>query len=310
MDANDTDIPVASPSSTWRRHLRRLIDDERGVALTEFVVTLPIFIMLFAAVVWMGQAYQRMVESDVRATFDMWDSATNVQHHRVPSRLAVLHPTTSAVTLRQRYVDEGLSLDASDAMYGAATLARAAKGTHGESSVYMVPVAGAVPGMSRSDIYEDAHEHIQSGKHGEFANSVMNDGPGSSGSPPDVSSSTGSGPLSRFSGSFPTDFDQGKHGFVQSLGANIRWGDAYGRNVENNVELGNWSVANVESGFDVMVAPYAPDAKGGGFADTPVAQELLSTTVLRGLSLVKNQHCYPAMLPGIQSSSDYQGCNN
>jgi hypothetical protein len=272
-------------------------------------MTLPIFLMIFAGVVWMGQAYSHMVENDVRATFKMWDGATSVQHHRVPgSYMYTLHPTSGGGVAAAGNADsiiQGGGLSGVDDGFAAVSNgALAVHGTHGQSSIYLLPIQSQVG----SEVHPQASAHLKkngSTKHGEFANSVMNDGPFSSGSP--STSGSGAGKLSKFGISLPTNIDQGKQGFVQSIGANARYGDIFAE-VSNDHDIGNIGTLTFQSKFDVMVAPYAPDGEQG-FTDGPVADEGISALLNRVMALDSNQHCFMAEVPGIQNHNRFANCN-
>ncbi len=282
--------------------LCRLRDDQRGTALTEFVITLPVFILLFSAVVWMGQAYSKAVETDIRASFKMWNNATTVQHDRIPGGMMhTLHPTAAGVAGAASSGGSALSgggLDdiAGEAYSGLVHAARAAHGTHGESAMYLLPVKNEV---GTGEVHVQANEHIT--HHGDFANSVMNDGPFSSGEP--STSGSGSGLLDDFGVSMPSGIDQAKQGFVQSIGANARYGDATGEEIAD-YEIGNIGTMTFESEFDTLVAPYAPASNEDAIAD-----EAMSALLNRVMALDSNQHCLMAEVPGIQSNNDFANCS-
>jgi len=281
---------------------RRLCDDQQGTALTEFVITLPVFILLFSAVVWMGQAYSKAVETDIRASFKMWNNATTVQHDRIPSGMMhTMHPTAAGVAGAASSGESaisggGLSNIASEAYSGLVHAARAAHGTHGESAMYLLPVKNEV---GTGEVHVQANEHIT--HHGDFANSVMNDGPFSSGEP--STSGSGSGLLDDFDVSIPSGIDQGKQGFVQAIGANARYGDATGEEIAD-FQIGNIGTMSFESEFDTLVAPYAPASNEDAIAD-----EAMSALLNRIMALDSNQHCLMAEVPGIQSNDDFANCS-
>lgn len=58
---------------------RRLNKDQRGTALTEFIITVPIFIMVFAGITSIGSVNERSTRTWARAYKATFDSAVGVQ---------------------------------------------------------------------------------------------------------------------------------------------------------------------------------------------------------------------------------------
>ncbi len=62
-----------------RALLERMLRDERGSTLTEFIILLPIFVMVFAGIVNLFRLNQTTVRVAGRAYSKMWDEAIKVQ---------------------------------------------------------------------------------------------------------------------------------------------------------------------------------------------------------------------------------------
>ena len=59
--------------------LRRFGSDERGVAMTELIITLPVFIIIFAAVANLHKINRNGLRTKIMASKDMWTQAMDVQ---------------------------------------------------------------------------------------------------------------------------------------------------------------------------------------------------------------------------------------
>ncbi len=71
------------------RRLERFGADERGTALTEFIIVLPIFVIIFAGVGHLTRLNKTAIRLGATAYSDMWDKAVEVQTgdagiHQVP----------------------------------------------------------------------------------------------------------------------------------------------------------------------------------------------------------------------------------
>lgn len=279
--------------------LGRLRRMERGAALTEFVITLPIFIMIFSAVIWIGQSYQKMVETNIRANIEMWNWATNVQTNRTPGgAMENLNPVSSVGPLGERLSTEGL--DGSGAAGAAVNSARALRGTHGESYVFLRPAqASNTMPISRDQLKDSPDEYLRRGRHRSFAMGIINDSPLSDGS---KRPGGGGGAFTRLVPDVPAGLSQGDNGFVQAMGANIRWGSAYG-DYSEEYKAGNIAELDFRAHFYVMVPPYAPQDNTAAAAD-----ELLTTGTSRMLGMTSRSDCWMAEIPGVQRGNDYARC--
>ena len=77
--------------------IRRLLTDERGTALTEFLITLPIFIIMFGGIIQLGLANERSIRVWVRAYRNTFTQAYLVQ--RAPLSLHSQATTGAAISL-------------------------------------------------------------------------------------------------------------------------------------------------------------------------------------------------------------------
>jgi hypothetical protein len=294
--------------------LRRWASEEDGAALTEFVVTLPVFILIFSAAAWIGDAYQKSVQTNIDASYDMWNRATTIQHVRVPTSIpnqgsgfagdltSTMHPTTGNAGWLVRKQSKGDTDLVSDVMQGTTNAAGAVHGTHGESAAHTLPFTGFMS-ANQSDVREQANENIQGG-HADFAMTMVNDGPGSSNT--SNSSQSGSSAFGDLMPSF-SGAEQAANGLAPSLGANVRWGGVYGYAENTDYQVGSVATMDFKAGFDVKAPPFAPD----GTNDIgPAADELATVGISRGAALISGMHCYPAEVPGIQSNSDFANCNS
>ena len=66
--------------SPWRR-----FDDERGAVMTEFVILLPVFVMLFVGIVHLNRLQRAVNEAHIEANVQMWAGATDVTLSRPDS---------------------------------------------------------------------------------------------------------------------------------------------------------------------------------------------------------------------------------
>lgn len=62
-----------------RARLRRLHGDESGSAMTEFIVILPVFVLVFVGVVHLAKLNRATVRAGGKAYEEMWDKAIEVQ---------------------------------------------------------------------------------------------------------------------------------------------------------------------------------------------------------------------------------------
>lgn len=59
--------------------LRRLHRDERGTTITEFVIVLPVFVLIFSATLALSKVQHVGIETQISASADMWDKAIAIQ---------------------------------------------------------------------------------------------------------------------------------------------------------------------------------------------------------------------------------------
>lgn len=58
---------------------RRLHLDERGTTITEFVIVLPVFVLIFSATLALSRMQHTGIEVQIRASSDMWEQAIAIQ---------------------------------------------------------------------------------------------------------------------------------------------------------------------------------------------------------------------------------------
>ncbi len=60
--------------------LRRLHHDRSGTAMTEFAITLPVYVMFMVGIITLYEIHQGAMLSEQQAAAEMWDEALDVQH--------------------------------------------------------------------------------------------------------------------------------------------------------------------------------------------------------------------------------------
>jgi len=74
MDTAPLALPVA-PAPRRRRTLRDLLRDERGSVMTEAVVMLPFFILVWGCIIYVSQLYEKGIETQATARECAWRHA-------------------------------------------------------------------------------------------------------------------------------------------------------------------------------------------------------------------------------------------
>ncbi len=84
--------------------LRRLHSDRSGTAMTEFAITLPVYVIFMVGIISMFEIHQGVIMSEQRAAAEMWDEALDVQHRTyIPSWEAL--PATAAIDAGAWYLE-------------------------------------------------------------------------------------------------------------------------------------------------------------------------------------------------------------
>lgn len=126
-----------------RRILAALHHDSRGTALTEFVITLPIFIMVFVAISHLWKLEQMSTRTRMRAATTMWDQAMSVANGGMLPEFSRGLPQIAAVDAMSEitsYPSFGAGADAAALMKNAGL---AASGSKDESEMVSSFVSGA-----------------------------------------------------------------------------------------------------------------------------------------------------------------------
>ena len=67
---------------SWADKIHRFDEDQRGTTITEFVITLPIFIVIFVGILQLGTVTAHSVVVDARAYKNTWDAAIPISQQR------------------------------------------------------------------------------------------------------------------------------------------------------------------------------------------------------------------------------------
>lgn len=86
---------LPSPAFSLRGLLAAFHRDQRGTSLTEFAITLPIYLILLVGLLNLYHLHQNALMSVQRSTAEMWDDA--IQTQRFPWRAEVM-PATAAIS--------------------------------------------------------------------------------------------------------------------------------------------------------------------------------------------------------------------
>ncbi len=117
----------------------RVHHDQKGTSLTEFVICLPIFIIIFVGVVNLNKLQDKSVLIKVQATNDLWTNAIPVQKENIASRMVPLTQGGNTVA----HIGSRLKYPISDAIGIAGGLGLGATGHFGESYAMTIGVSAA-----------------------------------------------------------------------------------------------------------------------------------------------------------------------
>ncbi len=234
--------------------IKRFHHQQRGAALTEFILFLPIWITVFVGVINLGKLGVETTKVQMIAQSKMWSMAVETTTSGVGSKWGLpFSGGTDAVGVAGelgRGIGDGYEVIVSGSQL--------ATGHWGESYMQTLPitlVTNSVDDLTLKpkDIVDDY----------EYPNSIVNDSPGSS--LVGLSGSSGiKGILTKLvSGS----------GATVSFAAGIRYGMAYGRHTEA-VTLLRGTSANPDYHYDVMAAPSPVENRFQPFAVARLMAEL------------------------------------
>jgi hypothetical protein len=141
-------------SSAWRATiaaarsgLRRLHRAERGATLTEFIITLPVFLLIFSAILKMTLLQTTTVQLKAKAAQDLWNQTMRVQRQPTPSHH--LNPRDASQHSRMKMSNSDVDRDFSDDLdeekfAGLEPSGPMTGGTIGESGAALREVSGAL----------------------------------------------------------------------------------------------------------------------------------------------------------------------
>lgn len=229
---------------------RRLHEDRRGTSMTEFVITLPLFILLFEGIVVLGSLQREGTETKVKAAINLWNDSVKVQKSTIfnswndPGAIEHMHPfggvTSTASNLGK--------LDPEWQVFEGAKAGRMATGGHYGESKFLVDdtqlsrITGHTPNTT-SEYKWDATSHLNK----PFATRQVNDGFADG----EETSVSGGGGLGQLTSQFSLNFSAG---VWQSQGAGIRYGSAWGEEVQN-VNIPMYGNTRMEAAYSALVAP-------------------------------------------------------
>lgn len=222
-----------------RTSLHRLLNDERGTSITEFVICLPIFIITFIAMINMAEWGIESTAVRMDAQKELWADAIPVTSS---TQWTHMSPISGAADAEIELIAAG-----SDTSDGARIAGYAYEG-------------GAMVGLGLAGHWgESFYRTTPAQAHPEFAVDSIHTGPS------DVTEA----PFARkVIDDSLTDFDRGRGGNIldivtevvgstgafQSVAAGIRYGEAFGSS-NRNVNLSVYGNENLDWNNDVLVAP-------------------------------------------------------
>jgi len=214
--------------------LDMLHDDDRGTAMTEFVICLPVFLIVFAGIATLAELEVASTAVEVRATKDLWSKAIPVQQSNISIHM---QPAVSgAMAVGQ--IGSHFSQPIGDTLAIAKEGGLAAKGHFGESYFATKPV----------DVFADLGSPVE-GRLTPDCQQIV---------PTDYTRDlvddslvkqipSGSGPLAAF------NMVISMAGVRPAIAAGIRYGIVVGQNSDSG-QAGPVPY-NVSAGYDVLVAP-------------------------------------------------------
>ena len=230
---------MARPSDRLRAILGRVAADESGTSLTEFVVLLPIFLLIFTGIGQLAQLSHEGIRVKARASRNTWKAARDAQS-RAPNGNH-LHPRIAANGARSEIQSHDSPNGDTQALNKNAGLAR--RGTAGEAQsavrfVGRAPSMGAPSGDPPGSDVDDFPQDIVDDSR---RNTVRR----------------GSGALAPFSGSAALS----KVAPNPAVAAGTRYGMVVGED-DASVRLAG-ETYDLSAGYDTLVSPVAVDGTPG-----------------------------------------------
>lgn len=286
--------------------VRRLGRDEGGTTLTEFVIILPVFILIFAAMLRLSRIHHSSVEVQITATRQMWNEALQVE--RSDSVNSSFASSSEAVNDALDKLDERDEPTPVDGLVTQRWNALENQGHFGESWTMVSPLISA--GYTSSDLDLDEYSKVHSPNNARFdedpsnqldptntlndvvitkvARNLFND----AGSADDMPSAVVSTDVPQFN-----QASTGIHSFTgtrMANGAGVRYGIALGKEEQTLSLIGFASPLELKAGFDTLVAPHAHST----------TDEQMRTVGMTRLTM-QDENLYQT-LPGLQTEETFQ----
>jgi hypothetical protein len=211
-----------------RTRLQRLHQEDDGTTLTEFVICLPVFIIVFMGLIDLYKMQNTSVEIQIMATKNMWKEAIPVQKSMLgkPIHMTAISGATTVVNVafKRKQFDSGIEEVLHYVNYGTKAAEMGLGGHFGESHQTVFPIKFYIPG----DEHNRARKLLNS-PYDKAARELVDD-----------------------------SLDAGVLNLIKpGTGAGIRYG-MVGGYAEKTAEtrLGGTRSTKMTAGFDVTVAPY------------------------------------------------------
>lgn len=238
------------------RASRGFHQDEAGATLTEFALTLPIWIVMFGGIISVGQLGIGTTANHLSTQTELWDNVVEAstdknEEHMFPAAAGAAAAMTSAELASRSENPHPIADGANAAVMGDAVISRglASGGTLGESRARTLPLK-AVPGNTIPEkLSHKPEEILEVGSP--FPHKVTHDGlAGSSWK------TTGSGSvtskIAHYAGSA-----MAASGAVAALAAGARYGEVYAAKEDTVIPLAFGNSIKASSHANLLVAPSA-----------------------------------------------------
>ncbi|MFU8806830.1 MAG: TadE/TadG family type IV pilus assembly protein [Bradymonadaceae bacterium] len=130
------DTSPTKPHARIRRWVQRLALDEKGVSMTEFVICLPVFLLIFVGVVNLTKLQNESLAVKIRATNNLWSEAIPVSQSNISIHMQATISGASAGTHVVDHFRYPIADTLAVAKYGGLALT----GHFGESGVLVTPI--------------------------------------------------------------------------------------------------------------------------------------------------------------------------
>lgn len=229
----------------------RLHRDQKGTSLTEFVICLPVFLIIFTGVVNLNKLQDKSVLIKVQATHELWSNAIPVQKSNISDRML---PSVQGAKAAG-HIGSRFRYPISDTVGIAGGAGLGLTGHFGESYAMTIPVNAAANIFTSDMELEPTGGPVYNDR--ELTRDLVDDGT-------IKSLPSGSGPLSYLNMLITIS------GARPAIAAGIRYGLASGE-AQHTVSIVGTS-HQLSTGYDVLVAP-RPTAEALTVAVTRLAVE-------------------------------------